>query len=206
MPRANRFHLPGHVWHLTHRCHQREFLLEFAPRSGSLSLLVVPGKEALRPVRSRLRNHEQSRALAGKGHGPEYHCAEPSTRRRSDRPGIQPAPRQERRLLGRPVPRDGRRGGRTPCAVRGVHRSEHSACRGRVPSRALGTWRLRERPSTPMRPMSMRYAMCSDSAASPSFRQGNAGRIGTSTFQIRQVSCASPRRLATRKWLTRTAA
>ena len=30
MPRANRYHLPGHVWHLTHRCHQREFLLEFA--------------------------------------------------------------------------------------------------------------------------------------------------------------------------------
>jgi putative transposase len=30
MPRANRYHLPGHVWHLTHRCHQREFLLKFA--------------------------------------------------------------------------------------------------------------------------------------------------------------------------------
>jgi putative transposase len=30
MPRANRYHLPGHVWHLTHRCHQREFLLKFS--------------------------------------------------------------------------------------------------------------------------------------------------------------------------------
>lgn len=30
MPRANRFFLPGHVWHITHRCHQREFLLRFA--------------------------------------------------------------------------------------------------------------------------------------------------------------------------------
>jgi len=29
MPRANRFLLPGHVWHITHRCHQREFLLKF---------------------------------------------------------------------------------------------------------------------------------------------------------------------------------
>ena len=29
MPRANRYHLPGHVWHLTHRCHEREFLLKF---------------------------------------------------------------------------------------------------------------------------------------------------------------------------------
>ncbi len=30
MPRANRHFLPGHVWHLTHRCHQRNFLLKFA--------------------------------------------------------------------------------------------------------------------------------------------------------------------------------
>ncbi len=30
MLRANRFHLPGHVWHITHRCHRREFLLKFA--------------------------------------------------------------------------------------------------------------------------------------------------------------------------------
>ncbi len=30
MPRANRFHLPGHAWHITHRCHWPEFLLKFA--------------------------------------------------------------------------------------------------------------------------------------------------------------------------------
>jgi len=24
--RANRHYIPGHVWHLTHRCHKREFL------------------------------------------------------------------------------------------------------------------------------------------------------------------------------------
>ncbi len=30
MPRANRHHLPGHVWHITHRCHKQEFLLKFA--------------------------------------------------------------------------------------------------------------------------------------------------------------------------------
>ena len=29
MPRANRYFLPGHVWHLTHRCHQKHFLLKF---------------------------------------------------------------------------------------------------------------------------------------------------------------------------------
>ena len=30
MPRANRHFVSGHLWHITHRCHQREFLLKFA--------------------------------------------------------------------------------------------------------------------------------------------------------------------------------
>ena len=30
MPRANRYFVPGYVWHITHRCHQKEFLLKFA--------------------------------------------------------------------------------------------------------------------------------------------------------------------------------
>jgi putative transposase len=30
MPRANRHFLPGHVWHITHRCHRKKFLLKFA--------------------------------------------------------------------------------------------------------------------------------------------------------------------------------
>lgn len=29
MPRANRFHLPNLAWHITHRCHDRKFLLRF---------------------------------------------------------------------------------------------------------------------------------------------------------------------------------
>lgn len=29
MPRANRHFLPGYVWHITHRCHKKEFLLRF---------------------------------------------------------------------------------------------------------------------------------------------------------------------------------
>jgi putative transposase len=28
MPRANRHFLPGHIWHITHRCHRRDFLLK----------------------------------------------------------------------------------------------------------------------------------------------------------------------------------
>jgi len=30
MPRAHRYHLSGHVWHITHRCHRAQFLLKFA--------------------------------------------------------------------------------------------------------------------------------------------------------------------------------
>ncbi len=30
MPRANRYHLPHYVWHITHRCHRQQFLLKFA--------------------------------------------------------------------------------------------------------------------------------------------------------------------------------
>jgi REP element-mobilizing transposase RayT len=30
MPRANRHFLPGHVWHLTYRCHQKAFLPKVA--------------------------------------------------------------------------------------------------------------------------------------------------------------------------------
>jgi len=29
MPRANRHSIPGCIWHITHRCHQQEFLLKF---------------------------------------------------------------------------------------------------------------------------------------------------------------------------------
>jgi putative transposase len=29
MPRANRNFLPGHIWHITNRCHKKEFLLRF---------------------------------------------------------------------------------------------------------------------------------------------------------------------------------
>jgi len=29
MTRAKRHYIPGYVWHITHRCHKREFLLKF---------------------------------------------------------------------------------------------------------------------------------------------------------------------------------
>lgn len=34
MPRANRHYIPGYAWHITHRCHKREFLLKFNKDKG----------------------------------------------------------------------------------------------------------------------------------------------------------------------------
>jgi REP-associated tyrosine transposase len=34
MARANRHHIPGQVWHITHRCHKGEFLLKFSRDRG----------------------------------------------------------------------------------------------------------------------------------------------------------------------------
>jgi len=30
MPRAKRYFLPGHIWHITNRCHQKDFLQKFS--------------------------------------------------------------------------------------------------------------------------------------------------------------------------------
>jgi len=30
MPRAHRHFIPGQLWHITHRCHEKAFLLKFA--------------------------------------------------------------------------------------------------------------------------------------------------------------------------------
>ena len=39
MPGANRHFLPGHVWHITHRCHQKKF--EVRARSTALFALGI---------------------------------------------------------------------------------------------------------------------------------------------------------------------
>jgi hypothetical protein len=39
MPRANRYFVPGFAYHLTHRCHNRQFLMRFAEDRN----LLYPG-------------------------------------------------------------------------------------------------------------------------------------------------------------------
>lgn len=45
VPRANRHYLPGYVWHITHRCHKKEFLFKFSrDRQRWLDWLLVAKK------------------------------------------------------------------------------------------------------------------------------------------------------------------
>jgi len=45
VPRAKRHYLPGFIWHLTHRCHKREFLLEFCTEKESWLRWIIEGKK-----------------------------------------------------------------------------------------------------------------------------------------------------------------
>jgi hypothetical protein len=47
MPRANRHFLPGQLWHLTHRCHEKAFLLKFARDRRRYTLIELAGLSAL---------------------------------------------------------------------------------------------------------------------------------------------------------------
>ena len=45
MPRANRHYIPGHAWHITHRCHKKVLLLKFAKdRQGWIDWLFEAKK------------------------------------------------------------------------------------------------------------------------------------------------------------------
>ena len=45
MPRANRHFLPGHIWHITHRCHRKSFLLKFVRDRQSYLRWVFEAKK-----------------------------------------------------------------------------------------------------------------------------------------------------------------
>jgi putative transposase len=45
MPRANRHFLSGYVWHITHRCHRKNFLLKFARDRRSYLRWLVEAKK-----------------------------------------------------------------------------------------------------------------------------------------------------------------
>ena len=50
MARAHRHFIPGLVWHLTHRCHKREFLLKFEPWDVWQASMISPGSRGPSPL------------------------------------------------------------------------------------------------------------------------------------------------------------
>ncbi len=48
MSRAKRHFLPGYAWHITHRCHKREFLLKFARDRGAWTSWLFEAKKRYR--------------------------------------------------------------------------------------------------------------------------------------------------------------
>jgi REP element-mobilizing transposase RayT len=43
MPRANQYYIPGYVWHITHRCHKKEFLLKYAQGPKAMAAMNFRG-------------------------------------------------------------------------------------------------------------------------------------------------------------------
>jgi len=62
MPRANRHHIPGQIWHITHRCHQREFLFnQFSYTYGVNNRLIAVADSAGNPVAGYVHNGKGER-------------------------------------------------------------------------------------------------------------------------------------------------
>ena len=62
MPRANRHFLPSHIWHITHRCHQRAFLLKFARQGHGYVRSFGRKSGALKPNNTILREENSEGA------------------------------------------------------------------------------------------------------------------------------------------------
>lgn len=60
MPRASRHYLPGHAWHITHRCNKKEFLVD-SPRIGRTGLTgsLRPRSDLGLPLSTRLHVNVQ---------------------------------------------------------------------------------------------------------------------------------------------------
>ena len=59
MARANRLFLPGSLWHVSHRCHQRAFLLKFAKdkQTGSHLLFEAKKRDGLTGLNDTMTSH-----------------------------------------------------------------------------------------------------------------------------------------------------
>jgi len=107
MARANRHYIPGQIWHITHRCHERDFLLKLARdrRGWAKWLREAKGRYALWFVGPQLHRHIELCPSHGtgrcrRGSHPQVHAVD----RGANRPGIQSKKDPKRRIPGRPLP------------------------------------------------------------------------------------------------------
>ncbi len=91
MPRANRHFLPGHVWHITHRCHQKQFLLKFPRDRRCYVYWVFEAKKRFGLCVLNYIVTSNHVHLLVKDTGGNVIAAEHAVHRRSNRAGVQSA-------------------------------------------------------------------------------------------------------------------
>ena len=134
MPRANRYFVPGHVWHVTHRCHRRAFLLRFArDRSRWMHWLY----EARKRYRIRVLNYivtcNHVHLLVEDADGRSLSRSMQLVAGRVAQ-GIQRKKKTPWRLLAGAFSRDRRRNGYPSATLPRIHRLEHGSSRCGLPS------------------------------------------------------------------------
>ena len=67
MPRRKRIHIPGFLWHITHRCHKKEHLLKFEKDRKTWRDWLFKAKKTLWSQGDYLRGDMQSYPSAGRG-------------------------------------------------------------------------------------------------------------------------------------------
>ena len=88
MPRANRHFLPGYIWHITHRCHQKKFLLKFARDRRRYLHWVFEAKKRF-GLSVQLHGDIQSRPSLDQRYGAGRHSAKHAIDCRPGCPGIE---------------------------------------------------------------------------------------------------------------------
>ena len=139
MPRANRHFLPGHVWHLTHRCHERDFLLKFARDRGNYLRWLYEARKrfGLCVLNDVVTSNHIDLLVKDTEEGVIARSVQLC--RQSERTGVQPKKGSPGRLLGRPLSRHGHRNRCPPSALPRVPRLEQGSCGRRASSRRLDT-------------------------------------------------------------------
>jgi REP element-mobilizing transposase RayT len=125
MARAHRHYLPGQIWHLTHRCHERQFLLEFhRDRQAWRGWLFEARKRLGLCVLDYMVTSNHVHLLVDDREGGEVIPASMQSAKadgRASRAGVQSAEEKAWRLLGRPLPCHGRRKREAFSAMSGLY-------------------------------------------------------------------------------------